>query len=261
MSFEQTQAVLEALRVKFGDDAFATFEEVHQGVGGRGRRLDFMALSLWPSRGLGLEGFEIKSDRRDWLRELKNPQKGEGFFQFCNRFWLATSSVKVAKPEEVPETWGLMTMRGSVLRIVKEAPAIEGKELTREFVAELLRRHAKARDHRIRIGVAAARKEERDRLADDGATVLARNLKRAREELAEIAKAVAEFEKASGLRIAEWSAGSVGKSVAFLQRMGEDAENPEERIDEVLRYLAKTTESLELSKQLAMKARKGLGRK
>lgn len=122
---------------------WAYLEEVRNEAGfGATRSLDAMALHLWASRGNELHGFEIKSSRSDWLRELKDPAKAEGFFQRCDRFWLVCPP-DILKPDEIPPTWGALVSnsKGDALRILKQAPLnpTVQKDVTRSFLACMLR--------------------------------------------------------------------------------------------------------------------------
>src|SRR6266849_640871 len=100
-----------ALRDRYPIRAWALFFEVADGTGAYQRGYaDALAMSLYPSRGLDLHGFEVKTARQDWLNELKNPDKAERFAKFCDYFWLVTGSEEVAKKDEVPANWGLLVM-------------------------------------------------------------------------------------------------------------------------------------------------------
>lgn len=104
------------------------------------RRADAFALNLWESRSGELHGLEVKCWRGDWLKELRDPSKADEFFAYCDRFWLVVSDSDVCKPDEVPETWGLLVVHGSQIRADKKAPLLTPKELTRYFVRKFLRR-------------------------------------------------------------------------------------------------------------------------
>ena len=59
------------LALRYAPPAYAFFEEVRAQTGyAAGGSADGLALSLWPSRGIELHGFEVKVSRSDWLREL-----------------------------------------------------------------------------------------------------------------------------------------------------------------------------------------------
>lgn len=103
------------------------------------RRCDAIAMSLWPSRGLELHGFEIKISRGDFLRELKDPDKAEKIARYCDRWWLVADDDTIVQDGELPPTWGLLVRHGKSLRLKKDATKLEPAELTRRFLAALLR--------------------------------------------------------------------------------------------------------------------------
>jgi hypothetical protein len=106
---------------------------------GMQRRCDAIAMSLWPSRGLELHGFEIKVSRGDFLRELKDPDKAEKIARYCDRWWLVTDDDTIVQNGELPPTWGLLVRHGKSLRLKKEATKLEPIEISRRFLAALLR--------------------------------------------------------------------------------------------------------------------------
>lgn len=88
------------------------------------RTIDAYSMSLWPSRGLTISAFEIKSARGDWLRELRNPAKAEEFCELADFFWLVVGGKDIVKPGELPSTWGLMVPHGAGLRVEVDAPPL-----------------------------------------------------------------------------------------------------------------------------------------
>ncbi len=112
--------------------------------GGRRRYADAMAMNMYPSRGLSLDGFEIKLNRPDLMAELRDPSKAEAFKQFCDHWWLVIPDKEIIKLGGVPDDWGIMwaTPRGG-LRVIKKAPQLESKPITRGFLASLLRNAGK----------------------------------------------------------------------------------------------------------------------
>lgn len=115
-------------------------EEVEIG----GRRADAIAVGLWSSRGQLVEGFEIKTSRSDWVRELEDHSKAEPTLAICDRFWLVTNP-GVLQPGELPEPWGLLLSNGKGRNLVveKEAPKLRTRKefsISREALARLLRR-------------------------------------------------------------------------------------------------------------------------
>lgn len=63
-----TAADIEAALARiYSQPEWAILFDVGNATGGRAtRRADAVAMSLWPSRGLELYGFEIKVSRADW---------------------------------------------------------------------------------------------------------------------------------------------------------------------------------------------------
>lgn len=95
--------IVEALRRRYPADSHALLTEV--GDGTASRYADALVVGLWRSHGFQIEGFEFKTSRADWLRELKNPAKSDPIFKFCDRFWLVTVG-QIAELGEIPPDWG-----------------------------------------------------------------------------------------------------------------------------------------------------------
>lgn len=132
---------------RFAPPAWAVFAGVANGTGSRANRwADAIAMSVWPSRGLEVHGFEIKVSRNDVLRELKDPAKAEAIASYCDRWWLVVGSSKLIREGELPPTWGLLVPHAGGLKAVKEAPKLKPKALDRSFVAAILRRAAERFD-------------------------------------------------------------------------------------------------------------------
>jgi hypothetical protein len=136
--------VLKLLRERHPPPAWAFLEHVANATGVlKERTADAIAMSVWPSRGLELHGFEVKVHRSDWLRELKKPAKADDIASRCHRWWIAAGP-KVVEAGELPGTWGLVLVEGKNLRVAKEAPLVEALPLDHPFLAALLRRAAQA---------------------------------------------------------------------------------------------------------------------
>ncbi len=136
------QEVHAALLRQFPKGQYALLDEVRDEAGhAANRSADAIAMGLWPSRGIHLHGIEIKSQRGDWLNELKNPAKAENIFQYCDKFWLlATNQAVVMNVSEIPASWGYLLMDGRKTVVVKEAPLQNPKELSRTFFAAIIKR-------------------------------------------------------------------------------------------------------------------------
>jgi hypothetical protein len=97
------------------------------------RTADYIAIDLWPSKGLTLHGHEVKISRSDWLNELKDPEKSEAFMRHVDYWWLVIADAAMVKPGELPDGWGMMTVGGDgKLRVVKQAPRLNKVELPPE---------------------------------------------------------------------------------------------------------------------------------
>lgn len=137
--------VTDALHVRYGQvhgngRRYAVAAGVRSSAGFDARRTaDFVAMDLWPSKGLALHGHEIKVSRSDWLRELKEPEKAAEFIPWMNYWWLVASSPRIVRDGELPEGWGLMVMRGGLLTTAVRAPRRDAKPLTPSRLAALLR--------------------------------------------------------------------------------------------------------------------------
>lgn len=113
---------------------------------GSGRTADGLAMNAWPSRGLEVHGFELKTHRGDWLRELKKPAKAESVFQYCDRWWVVVPELghgEIVRGAELPSSWGLFVVdsKGRAAPAV-QAPKLKPKALDRAFLAAVLRRLA-----------------------------------------------------------------------------------------------------------------------
>lgn len=138
-----------AMRRHYCGPEWAILFEVADATGARHSRFaDAIAMSLWPSRGLSLHGFEIKVYRHDWLREKANPEKAERIACRCDYWWVVAPPGIIETPE-VPENWGQIIVEtggdllkdGDIakLRIVKQAIRIDAVPIDRTFMAALFR--------------------------------------------------------------------------------------------------------------------------
>lgn len=172
--------LIERLRVRYTEksgngDAWAFIPKVRSAAAFDARRtIDAYAMGLWPSRGLPLIAFEIKSSRADWQRELKNPAKAEEFFELADYFYLVVGDKDIVRPGELPETWGLLVPHGQGLKVQVEAPRLRPADdgrvkplppnFNRSYLAALLRAACyvgTAKPQEIVEAVAQARESER----------------------------------------------------------------------------------------------------
>lgn len=190
------------------------------GYAGNIRTADALAMSLWPSRGVFLHGFEIKSHRSDWLNELKNPAKAEEIASKCDFWWIAAPE-NVVVEAELPAAWGYIAVKTkdgkSKLVTVKAALRHEkALPMSREFIAAVMRNMADATVPRAHVNdlVEQKWKAEEARVREGAAL----SLQRTQEDLKQLQKIVQEFEKASGLRLNNWQQNHerLGKTVKWV---------------------------------------------
>jgi len=140
----KSSEVLQLLNKRYSAPERAFIPEFRCGTGySRESRADAIAMELWPSAKGGMEitGFEVKVSRADWLRELKIPNKATPVKQFCDRWYLVVSDLKVITyANELPHGWGLMHCENGELHTLIEAPKLEPVPLDKAFIAALFRR-------------------------------------------------------------------------------------------------------------------------
>lgn len=206
-----TKALFELLAVKYAPPAWAFFGQVSNGTGFSANRFaDAMAMGIWPSRGLELEGFEIKVYRADWLKELKNPKKAEDMAGYCDRWYIVAPNCEIVKPEELPPNWGLYVASGRGLKLVKKSAKLEPEPLDKLFVAALLRRASESMI--LKSDIKSALEYERERGRSESSYEL--------ERYKDLKKAVEEFKKKSGVRINDWEGGDIGSAVRVVLKGG-----------------------------------------
>lgn len=190
------------------------FEEVTLGS----RRMDFLALNLWYSRGHEIRGHEVKEQRGDWLRELKDPAKADGLAAFVDTWWVAAPA-DVVLPEELPVGWGLMVPARKRLKIAREAAKRESvvTPQLRQFLIVLLRHAATVQDSERQRLREEARREVQKHAVQDVESVTRR--------LGELGREVKEFEDATGISIPWGRQGDAAALKEFLKlrRSAEDA--------------------------------------
>jgi hypothetical protein len=200
--------------------AFFPFFRNQTGYQYRLRTADAIAMSLYPSRGLDVYGFEVKVSRGDWLRELRSPEKAEGTFKGVD-FVIIVAPPDVVQKGEVPAKWGHAVVNGSKLRHVKAGERLipESSDFSRAFVASILRRSNET------VQASPLSKELRDKFdagAKAGRAAGEENSKVALEhlqdEIRRYQSRIKEFEEKSGIQINGWEAGKIGDAVNALLR-------------------------------------------
>jgi hypothetical protein len=214
--------VVVRLRDRYPSQAYAFFEQVRNGTGYSRqvvRTADALAFSLWPSRGLTLEGFEVKAYRGDWIREMNAPDKAEEVLGYCDRVWVVTTEPGMVQDGELPPLWGLLEPHGNKLRakvVAKDNP--NAKPLDRVFFASLMRcaqEYIKATVNGSDI-VEEVRKQEKAR-AD---VKIELEVEAAGRQVRELKEGIAAFERASGISFDKWNGERIGEAVRLLTYKG-----------------------------------------
>lgn len=147
--------------------------ELANGVGSHDNgRIDAAAFSCWPSKGFHRIAFEIKRSRGDFLRELERPAKRKWVEENFHQTWFVVPCGLV-KPEEVPESWGLLmaTKEGTGLRKAKQAMHRELAPMPETLALSAIRALGEslgaAHNHRYRLdGEVITVEELRRKVAD-----------------------------------------------------------------------------------------------
>lgn len=146
---ERTAIMLDLLQLKYAqnDDrmlSHVVIEEVAPATGFRGvqRYADAVALSVWPSGGMELDGWEIKASKGDLKRELKDPDKWRAVGRYCNRWNLIAWDESVLMPG-IPSEWTVWITReteyGRELKLHARGSLLTPEPWPRQFVCSLVR--------------------------------------------------------------------------------------------------------------------------
>lgn len=214
-------SVFEALKDRYPKNAYALLEQVGNATGyGTSRHIDAIAMSLWPSRGLYLEGIEIKVSRNDFRREIKDPMKAEELATFCDFWWIAAPA-GVVPVDQLPPNWGLLEVTPGKCKIVKQAVKLTPKPITKEFFAALLRRVYAADTPAHHIDQVREKALEEGRLA--GIRISERTADAAQESLDRLLQSVQAFQEKSGIRIDAYNGEKIGEAVVQWQMRANEA--------------------------------------
>jgi hypothetical protein len=228
------QRVFEALRVgHFVEGSTVLLPQVRAATGASAERtVDAIAMQIWPSRGLTIEGVEIKTARSDFLRELAQPEKSDGIAAFCSKWWIAAPHGVVTdgdlEGESWPVQWGWLEVRAKIIEAAVEGgkPTIAysvkvrrrakeneaAREPTRAFLASILR---SLQSHESPDAIAnrrAAEMAQKQRAVIEAAAD--KRCDAAEEQLREIRSRVQAFEYATGMTTGVFSSAWNGKTIA-----------------------------------------------
>ena len=114
------------------------------------RTLDALVLDRYLTRGhREVAGYEVKCNRADVLRELRNPAKAEAWSRYCHRFWLVAAEPGLVTVDELPATWGLMVVEDTTRLTVVKRASLNKRPRPLPGIADLMWRAIKTdRDNR-----------------------------------------------------------------------------------------------------------------
>lgn len=260
--------VMALLRKRYDAPAWVFLEEVRNGTGYRSvvRTADGIAMGLWPSRGMEIHGVEVKVRRDDIVKELRNPEKAAAIMKYCDRWWLVLGDESLIEPNELPPTWGLMVVRGKTqLRVVVNAPQLEPSPLDRGFMASMLRNFEKKYvsrrayetlqgdidrqihkgiEERVESALNAERKRRESRLSY------------LEQEVAKYRELMEEFQKRSGVHLAQYNLGSIVDAMQIVHSGNTDMQ--EARLRGLCKDLRRMHELAERSLERIEKSREAI---
>lgn len=206
--------ILSLLSKRYCAPEYAFFPHVKNQTGyeiSNERIADGLAMSLYPSRGLYLHGFEVKCSIGDLQTELKNPDKAEEIAKYCHFWWIVTPKDMI-DPKELPENWGLLEA-DSIIRIKKKANILDPKIIDIHLVASILRRASQYFVPKDQIDNLVKEREERRYTEDKMA-------------LDNLRTKLGAFEYESGIKIDAYHRGNIAAAVKtvldYQGQMGED---------------------------------------
>lgn len=230
--------VMEALVKRWPPAEYVHIPEAPMSSDRQGRKLDLVVVSMWKSRGLALDGVEIKVSMSDWKRELEGytdgsgkfhggPDKAEWWWHHVNRFWIAAPAeiAKKIKPQ-LPPTWGLLSVNdGGTARVLVAAPVNRKREdftwgetvgllraLNGTSTNMLHREFQRGRSEGYEEAQKALSNGRADRAAESRLTY-------ANQRADQLQEAIKAFEETSGIKISQYphEAGNIGSIVALVR--------------------------------------------
>lgn len=152
MSKDSTEAIYKLLQDRYAGPEWAYLMEVPDGTGQKKQRTaDAIAIGLWYKNAGQFHGFEVKSSRSDWQKELQEPYKSQSWRNVVTSFWLVAGR-GVAKLQEVPPDWGFLEVatNGESLKIRKQPSHVDRPAVPLNVVGAMLRKGVDTIPHAAR---------------------------------------------------------------------------------------------------------------
>jgi hypothetical protein len=222
MIFLKTEQIETAIRKMFSDGGYVTLSQVRNGTGfsKSPRTADMLAVSTWPSRGLHVEGIEIKVSRGDLQRELKKPEKSDDIARYCKHWWLAIPQ-DLDVGALIPSAWGVISVNEKLkAKVTRQASGLKAVKMDDLFVCSVLRNFSQnyIPISEVQPRVKAAIEEERRRIESS----------RSHRDT-EQNSAIQVFKQHSGIDLMEarsWEVGNIGDAVKLITELrGRPAED------------------------------------
>lgn len=152
MSKDSTESIYKLLGDRYSGPEWAYLMEVPDGTGQKKQRTaDAIAIGLWSKNAGQFHGFEVKSSRSDWQKELQEPYKSQSWRNVVTSFWLVAGR-GVAKLQEVPPDWGFLEVatNGESLKIRKQPLHVDRPTVPLNVVGAMLRKGVDTIPHAAR---------------------------------------------------------------------------------------------------------------
>ena len=263
MVYKSEQEVIKHLAKKYDDSSYAFLSQVSNATGSRSRRYaDAIAFGLWPSRGMEIEGFEVKISRTDWLSELNNHAKSADVQKYCDRWWIVCGDKDIVKKDELPKTWGLMVPRkGGGLRASVKAPLLDSIPINSNFCAAVMRRfmqrqesnkdniyreiYLKASEDAQKWALSEAMRKNNELLIEARCEIKKKDLEISR--LKERSNFIDSIERHSGVNISNWDYTNFIRNVEMhkIKAINDSIENSIEAMNSNIERYKKIKENLE----------------
>lgn len=226
-----TQAIRQALRTKYCAPEWALLEEVrHRAPDGGERSADAIATNLWQSNNYKIVGFEIKSSRSDWLREIKDPSKADVISSMCDE-WVIVTAPGIVQTDELPEAWGLMELKGNGLHTKVKPPKLSApKAITRNFLASLLRRAVTVGEQEVAAAILDAKRQAQD----DARKWAEEEAKRRARAHTELITKLEKVKAQTGIDLSDWQVSEESISAAIRFGLAEGRAGITERYNGLL---------------------------
>ncbi len=191
---------------------------------GAGRRADALYMGFTAASGRCLIGYELKTSRADWRRELKNAaHKADQWVDECHEWWIVVPDPSIVKLEELPAGWGLLSppAPGTHVMTVHARAQRKGQDHSPSWHAmrAVLSRLESLRAKTIQGQLQQIRMEEQQKAHQ---RVLAEFAQCQGPDTGELQRRLDGLERALGVRI-DWGDGKAGPSYKFFPVMSLEA--------------------------------------